>query len=174
MTSIITAVWYWWWCLVAQSYPTLCDLRDCSLLSMDFSRQEYWSGLPFLLQGIFPIQGSNLHLLHLLHWQVDSLPQSHQGSPCRWVEVSAKPDGTLALGKLSSDPATPTIKGGCGLRSSNQVLPSPPPHLPYRQNAVDTSLSRLTWGQKALWYLCASVPAGHTAWRAFPCSFRPN
>ena len=27
---------------------------------------------------IFPTQGSNLHLLH---WQVDSLPLSHQGSP---------------------------------------------------------------------------------------------
>ena len=30
-------------------------------------------GCHFLLQGIFPTQGSNLHLLHLLHWQVDSL-----------------------------------------------------------------------------------------------------
>ena len=29
----------------------------------------------FLLQGIFPTQGSNL--LWLLHWQVDSLPLSH-------------------------------------------------------------------------------------------------
>ena len=28
-------------------------------LSMEFSRQEYWSGLPFLLQGIFLTQGSN-------------------------------------------------------------------------------------------------------------------
>ena len=28
--------------------------------SMGFSRQEYWSGCHFLLQGIFPIQGSNL------------------------------------------------------------------------------------------------------------------
>ena len=27
--------------------------------SMGFSRQEYWSGLPLLLQGIFPTQGSN-------------------------------------------------------------------------------------------------------------------
>jgi len=34
-------------------------------LSMGFSRQEYWSGLPCLLQGIFPTQGSNLFLLHL-------------------------------------------------------------------------------------------------------------
>ena len=40
---------------VAQSCPTLCDLMDCSLqtvaynapLSLGFSRQEYWSGLPF-------------------------------------------------------------------------------------------------------------------------------
>ena len=35
-------------------------------LSMGFSRQEYWSGLPFpsLLRGIFLIQGSNPGLLH--------------------------------------------------------------------------------------------------------------
>ena len=34
-----------------------------------------------LLQGIFPTQGLNPHLLCLLHWQVDSLPLSHLGSP---------------------------------------------------------------------------------------------
>ena len=37
-------------CLVAKSYPTLCNPMDCSRqasLSMGFSRQEYWSGLPF-------------------------------------------------------------------------------------------------------------------------------
>ena len=45
-------------------------------LSMEFSRQEYWSGLPFPSQGIFLAQGSNLHLLH---WQVDSLSLSHLG-----------------------------------------------------------------------------------------------
>ena len=31
------------------------------------------TGVDFLLQEIFPTQGSNPHLLHLLHWQVDSL-----------------------------------------------------------------------------------------------------
>ena len=31
----------------------------------------------FLLQGIFPTQGSNLHLLHLLHWQADFFTTSH-------------------------------------------------------------------------------------------------
>ena len=35
---------------VAQLCPTLCDPMDCSYqapLSMGFSRQEHWSGLPF-------------------------------------------------------------------------------------------------------------------------------
>ena len=35
----------------------------------------------FLLQGIFPTQGSNLHLLH---WQEDSLLLSHLGSWLYW------------------------------------------------------------------------------------------
>ena len=32
-----------------------------------FSRQEYWCGLPSLFQDIFPTQGLNPRLLHLLH-----------------------------------------------------------------------------------------------------------
>ena len=48
-------------------------------LSMRFPRQEYWSGLPFPSLGIFLTQGSNPNLLH---WQVNSLPLSHLGSPC--------------------------------------------------------------------------------------------
>ena len=43
-------------------------------LSMGFPRQEHWSGCHALLQGIFPTQGSNLHLLHVLPGQVGSLP----------------------------------------------------------------------------------------------------
>ena len=34
-----------------------------------------------LIQGIFPTQELNLHLLCLLHWQVESLPLGHLGSP---------------------------------------------------------------------------------------------
>ena len=44
----------------------------CSLqvpLSLGFSRQEYWSFCHFLLQGIFPTQGSNPCLLQLLHYR---------------------------------------------------------------------------------------------------------
>ena len=35
----------------------------------------------FLLQGIFPTQGWNPCLLHLLHWQADSLPSKPPGKP---------------------------------------------------------------------------------------------
>ena len=40
-----------------QSYPTLCDPKDCSppgSLSVAFSRQEYWSGLSCLLPVDLP------------------------------------------------------------------------------------------------------------------------
>ena len=41
---------------VAQLSPTLCDPMDCSQapLSMGFSKQEYWSGLPFPPPGDLP------------------------------------------------------------------------------------------------------------------------
>ena len=43
-----------------QSCLTLCDPMDCNLsapLSMEFSRQEYWSGLPFPSPGDLPNPG---------------------------------------------------------------------------------------------------------------------
>ena len=49
--------------------------------AMWFSKQGYWSGLPCLLQGIFPTQGSNLSLLSLLHQQACSLPLAPPGKP---------------------------------------------------------------------------------------------
>ena len=59
-------------CMHAQllSYVRLCDPIDCvplqAPLSVGFSRQEYWSGLPCPPPGIFPTQGSTRHLLCLL------------------------------------------------------------------------------------------------------------
>ena len=41
-------------------------------------------GCHFLLQGIIPTQRSNLSLLHLLHWQVGSLPLAPAGKPQYW------------------------------------------------------------------------------------------
>ena len=49
-------------CSVAQSCLTLCNPIDCSLpgrtpLSLEFSRQGYWSGLPFPTPGDLPNPG---------------------------------------------------------------------------------------------------------------------
>ena len=47
-----------------------------------FSRQEYWRGCHFLLQGIFSTHGSNLCFLCVLHWQTASLPLSSVIQSC--------------------------------------------------------------------------------------------
>ena len=60
-------------CLFATPWTAVCQAP----LSMEFPRQVYWSGLPFLLQGIVPPQGLNLLLPCLLHRQAQSLPLSH-------------------------------------------------------------------------------------------------
>ena len=63
--------------LCVQSCLSLCNLLDCvacqTTLSMGFSRQEYWSRLPFPAPEIFPLQGSNLCLLQ---WEAESLPRA--------------------------------------------------------------------------------------------------
>ena len=52
-------------------------------LSMGFSRQKYWSGLPFPSPGDLSKSGIqvNLHLLCILHWQVSSLQLGPPGKP---------------------------------------------------------------------------------------------
>ena len=48
-------------CICTQSHPTLCDSMGCSPpapLSVGFSRQEYWSELPFPLPGDLPDPGT--------------------------------------------------------------------------------------------------------------------
>ena len=43
-------------CVCAQLCPTLCDPMNCSppgISAQGFSRQEYWSGLPFPPPGAF-------------------------------------------------------------------------------------------------------------------------
>ena len=46
-------------------------------LSMEFSRQEYWSGLPFPSSGDLPDPGIKPTSLCLLHQQVGSVPLDH-------------------------------------------------------------------------------------------------
>ena len=64
-------------CLVAKSCLTLlrpCELQPTNLLCpWDFPGKSTRVGCHFLLQGLNPCP---------LHWQTDSLPLSHLGSPC--------------------------------------------------------------------------------------------
>ena len=46
-----------------------------------FTARNTGVGYHFLFQEIFQTQESNPHLLLLLHWQADSLPLHHLGSP---------------------------------------------------------------------------------------------
>ena len=54
------------------------DLARQALLSVGFSRQEYWSGLSFPSPGYLPDLGIELMSPA---WQVDSLPLYHLESP---------------------------------------------------------------------------------------------
>ena len=68
-------------CLVAKACPNSLRphrlVAHQALLSMGFSRQEYWRVLPWPPPGIFLPQGSNLHLLRLRTGKAGSLPLSH-------------------------------------------------------------------------------------------------
>ena len=64
---------------------TPCDPMDHSPPGSSvhgiFHGKNNGAGCYFLVQGIFPTQGLNPHLLHLLHWQADSLPLVPHGKP---------------------------------------------------------------------------------------------
>ena len=71
-----------------QLFATPWTVAHQAPLSMGFSRQEYWGGLPFPSPGIFLTQGSNLHLLCLLCWRACSLPLAPPVKPTpRCIEM---------------------------------------------------------------------------------------
>ena len=73
--------------MVCMSCPTLCNPMDGAHqapLSMEFSRQEYWSGLPCLSTGDLLDPGLNPCLLCLLLWQAGSLLLAPPGKPKLW------------------------------------------------------------------------------------------
>ena len=61
-----------------------CGPMDCSLPASSahgIFQARILEWVHFLFQGIFQTQGSNPCLLHLLHWQADSLPLAPPGVP---------------------------------------------------------------------------------------------
>ena len=76
----ILSQWATWeahmrWCVHAYAshfshiriFTTLWTAAHWAPLSMGFSRQEYWSGLPCPPPGYLSMRESNLHLFNLLH-----------------------------------------------------------------------------------------------------------
>ena len=59
-----------------QFFVTLWAVALQDPLSLGFSRQEYWSGLPFPFPGDLPNPGIEPVLLCLLHWQTGSITAS--------------------------------------------------------------------------------------------------
>ena len=68
-------------CVCVRACVCVCDPMDCSPPGSSVHGicqvKNTGVGCHFLLQGIFPIQGSNLDLSRLLHWQKDSSPLHH-------------------------------------------------------------------------------------------------
>ena len=98
-------------------------------LFMEFSWWKYWSGLPFALPGDLPDPRiKNLHLLHLLYWQADSLPLHHLGSSVVQGRLWKSKYGSPTNRKHSAPASKP------GTLSSHLLLatcsyPSPTIHL---------------------------------------------
>ena len=82
---------------------------------MGFSRQEYWSGLPFPSPGEFPDPGIKPRSPALL---ADALPSEPPGKPQEyWSGLPCPPPGDLPDPEI--EPGSPTLLA--------DALPSEPP-----------------------------------------------
>ena len=111
-SSGLTGRFFCWsglWSLLSacsQSCPILCDPRGynppgCSVHGIFQARILKWVASSSSRGSSWP-QGSNLHLMHLLHWQADSLPTAPPGKPyglsgdcSRMVAESGDPTGRV-------------------------------------------------------------------------------
>ena len=72
---------------MSNSFATLWTVAFWAPLSMEFSRQEYWSGLLFPSPGDLPNPGIKCASLASPVLQADSLLLRHQGSPIIWILI---------------------------------------------------------------------------------------
>ena len=108
-------------CLVAQLYPTLCNIPARLLCPWGFSKQEYWSGLPCPPPGDRP----SPQIEPRLHWRQILYRLSHQGSPCmlEWV--------AYPFVRGSSQGIFPTQESNRLLHRRRILLPAEPPGKPH-------------------------------------------
>ena len=107
LSSPVTFVMYYMYACILSCVWFFVTPWDCSL--PDFFLHGIFQAR--ILQGIFLTQGSNLCFLTLLHWQADTLPLSHMGSPilhinnicilhvcvCEWWDITQPTNKHLVL-----------------------------------------------------------------------------
>ena len=113
-----------------QSCPTLCYPMDCSppgsSVHEDSKGKNTGVGCHALLQGIFPTQGSNLHLLGLLHWQAGSLSVAPPGKPQAQGPQLLSPSAAPTEARTSQNPCTATGEATAVRSPCNTTAEQPP------------------------------------------------
>ena len=87
--------------------------------SMGFSRQEYWSGLPFPSPGDLPDPGINIRHTFLLNISSARL----QGKICKIQTMPSKSFSPNRLGKSCHSKRIQTIRNGMELPICSQTFP---------------------------------------------------
>ena len=72
-----------------QLFVTLWTVAPQAPLSIGFSRQEYWSGLPCTPRQYLPDPGVEPAFLYLLLWHAGSLPLVPPGNPKDWKDTDS-------------------------------------------------------------------------------------
>ena len=85
---------------------------------MEFSRQEYWSRLPFSSPGIFPTQGLDPHALH---WQTNSFTTAPPGKPPYWSRMGPRSIMTGVLIKGGHSDTEAHTQGECHLKMKAEI-----------------------------------------------------
>ena len=102
-------------------------------LSKGLSRQARCSGLPWPPPGDLLTQGSNLGLLHLLHWPVGSLPLIPPGKPQERAIPLPKPAGKADLAWMQARP-------GALQKACSETLKSKGPAAQLQETAATSHL----------------------------------
>ena len=80
-------------------------------LPMELSRQDHWSTVSFLFQGIFLTQGLNPSLLRFLHCQMNSLPPEPPGKPSNLTQIVGQIQFFVNIRMKSSCPCWLSAEG---------------------------------------------------------------
>ena len=115
-------------------------------LSIGFSRQENWNGLPCSSPRDLPDPG-NPHLLNLLHWQADSSPLSHLSSVAQLCPTLCDPMNCSTPGlsvhhQLAEFTQTHVHRVGDAIQPSHPLSsPSPPAPNPSQHQGLWEALN---------------------------------